>query len=354
MRLTILSVAYPFAPVSPETAGGAEQILLQLDRALTDGGHRSLVVARADSKIAGQLAPVPVQEGLLNDTGRRFAHGVHARTIRKILGEERIDLVHMHGIDFHAYLPSPRVPVLVTLHLPLVWYPHEALRPVRPDTWFQCVSASQHASCDAGMKLVSPIENGVPLPASSTTVKGDFALFLGRLCPEKGVHLAIDAALRAGIPLVIAGEVFPYEEHLRYFAEQVEPRLGERVRFIGAVGTAEKSQLLSQARCLLVPSLVEETSSLASREALAAGTPVIAFPRRALVDLIEHGRTGYIVDSVEAMAERILDARDVDPWVCRDAARHRFPLKRMLDAYLLLYRQLANARERVHAAAGVV
>src|SRR5581483_2686948 len=122
------------------------------------------------------------------------------------------------------------------------------------------------------------------------------------ICPEKGVHLAIEASRCARIPLLIAGEVFGYDEHLRYFEEQVAPALGRNCRFLGSLGPHRKRRLLAHARCVLLPSLAEETCGLVAREALAAGTPVIAFRRGALPESVENGRTGFLVSSVEEMA----------------------------------------------------
>jgi glycosyltransferase involved in cell wall biosynthesis len=176
--------------------------------------------------------------------------------------------------------------------------------------------------------------------------KRRFALFLGRICPEKGVHLAIEAAALAGIPLLIAGEVFPYEDHTRFFETGIVPRLNRMCRFIGRVGLRQKRRLLTAARCVLIPSLVEETSSLVAREALAAGTPVIGFARGALADVVRDGRTGFLVDSVEAMATRIRQAEIIDPDLCREDARRRFPLHAMMASYLSLYRELAQTPAR--------
>jgi glycosyltransferase involved in cell wall biosynthesis len=342
--LTVLNVAYPLAPVAEDVAGGAEQVLLQLDRALVSAGHRSLVIAGDGSDIDGTLFAVPAAGDVFDDKAKARAQLAHERTLREVLRRRHVDVVHMHGIDFHTYLPPPGVPVLVSLHLPLAWYPQEALRPSRPDTWLHCVGAAQHATRPENTDFLEPIENGVEVRPATTRCAGDYVLFLGRICPEKGVHLALDAAEEAGIPLMIAGAVFPYEEHLNYFAAEIAPRLNSRHRFIGPVGARVKDALLAQARCVVIPSLADETSSLVAREAIAAGTPVIAFRRPALVELIEHGRTGFIVDSVAGMAAAIDAAHCIDAEVCRENARRRFPLSRMIQSYFSVYRQLATAR----------
>ena len=347
MSLTVLSVGYPLARVSPDSAGGAEQILSVLDRALVEAGHRSVVVAPAGSRVAGRLIPVAQPAAPFDGAAKREAQAATAAAIAMALQGHAVDVIHCHGIDFSAYLPPPGVPLLATLHLPPGWYPADALQPTRPDTWLHCVSDSQHAACPPGARLLPPIPNGIPLDAlRASLARRRFALFLGRICPEKGVHLAIEAAARAGIGLLIAGEVYAYAEHQRYFEEAVRPHLGPGCRFLGPVGFARKRRLLSAAQCLLAPSLAAETSSLVAREAAACGTPVIAFPVGAMAETIEPGRTGFLVEDVAAMAAAIPAAAALHPEVCRAAARARFSDRTMIASYLDLYRRLAGRTVR--------
>lgn len=351
MTFSILSVGFPFAPVSRNAAGGAEQILTQLDQALVRSGHASFVLATSDSEVAGTLLPTFPPEGLYEEANMKRAREQHARALAAALAKYPIDLVHMHGLDFHTYLPPSGPPVLATLHLPVSWYPLEALRPRREHTWVNCVSKSQHEGCPASDRLLAPIENGVNVEAFARSApKRNFALFLGRICPEKGVHLAIDAAKQAGIPLLIAGQIFPYADHQRYFEDEVRPRLDAQRRFIGPADFARKRRLLAMARCVLVASLAPETSSLVAREAAAAGTPVIALGRGALVETLVHGRTGFLVDDVDRMATAIRMIGDIDPEACRAHAREHFSHERMISAYFSLYADIIarkRAAERV-------
>jgi glycosyltransferase involved in cell wall biosynthesis len=352
--LTVLSIAYPLAPAGPDAAGGSEQILSLLDRALVRRGHRSVVIAPEGSRMEGVLLPAPFPDGPLDDQVHAAAQQCYRRIIHHAMERWQFDLVHMHSLDFHAYLPPPGLPVLATLHLPLDWYPAWIFRETRADFWLQCVSASQQSRCPAGAPVLPYIENGVPIEGLRTSVRRrGFALALGRICPEKGFHLALDAAAQTSTPLLLAGQIFGYREHHEYYRRELVPRLDGRCRrFIGPVGLARKRRLLAGARCLLVPSLVPETSSLVAMEALACGTPVIAFPSGALPDIVEHGRTGFLVENASEMAQAIRQAGRIHPDACRQAARRRFSADRMVDEYLRLYERLVAQTGQRQASAG--
>ncbi len=339
-RLTVASVAYPLAPVGPDSVGGAEQMLHRLDRALVAAGHRSIVIARVDSVVAGELVPIPHLAGPIDDATRHAARAA----MREALRDVRADIIHMHGIDFADYLPPPGPPVLATLHLPPTWYAPEALSPTRPGTWVHCVSATQHAACPASASLLPPILNGVPVAAlqQSRHARRSFAVTLGRICPEKGQHLALDAAHRAGIPLLIAGETYPYPAHQSYLRDEILPRLDRARRLIGPIGFTRKRRLLAAARCVLIPSLAPETSSLVAMEAIACGTPVIAFRSGALPEIVTHGHTGFVVEDSAGMAAMIARVGEIDPEHCRAIARARFSLERCTEAYLSRYADLGT------------
>ncbi len=343
MSLTILSVGFPFAAVTSDPAGGSEQVLAAIDRALVDAGHRSVVIAPDDSETSGELRAIGAVPGPIEDGQRAITHAAVRARIAEVMREERPDVIHLHGLDYADYLPAAGPAVLATMHLPLDWYPPTALRPTRPRTWLQPVSKDQVKRGPAGVTLTAPIPNGVDvaLYGPRPSPKKDYALMLGRVAPEKGFHHAIDAAKAAGVSLIAAGALFPYDAHRRYFDAEVAPRLDAERRFVGSVSGAAKRALLADARCVLLPSTAPETSSLVAMEALASGTPVIAYRSGALPSIIEDGRTGFVVDDVPGMAAAIDRIGAIDPAVCRSVAVDRFPLRRTTDAYISLYHRLA-------------
>ncbi|MEA2833040.1 MAG: hypothetical protein QOG66_1242 [Methylobacteriaceae bacterium] len=356
MALTVLQVAYPFAPVGRDSVGGAEQILAACDEAVVGAGYRSIVVACEGSQVKGTLISVPLVSRADDLEARAEAHAKHKRAIEAAISRFVIDLVHCHGIDFDCYLPDEGTTVLVTLHLDLASYDKSALSSQRGGTFFNCVSLSQHARCPKIRNLLPPVENGVDTERlrPDPEVQRTHALVLARICPEKGVHLAIEAAKKADIDLVIAGEVFAYADHQHYFTQQVKPRLDERRVFVGPVGFEAKRKLLQSARCLLVPSLINETSSLVAMEALACSTPVIAFRRGALPEVVEHGVTGALVENVEEMAAAIGHLAFYQTAACARAAQRRFSAARMKRRYIGLYEHLAaekSAARRIERAA---
>ncbi len=341
MGYTVLSIAYPLTHVGPDAVGGSEQILTLLDRALTQAGHRSIVIAAEGSVAHGTLVPSPAANGHLDDGCRRRGQHTHRRLIAETLARFSVDLVHMHSLDFHSYIPEPPVPVLATLHLPPDWYPESIFALDRSNFYLNCVSSSQQRSCPPCRHLLPYIPNGVDVGCfEKKSSKQDYALALGRICPEKGFHFALEAATMAGCDLVLAGQVFPYPSHKEYFSKKIAPLIDDHRRFVGPVGPARKRQLLAEARCLLIPSTVAETSSLVAMEAFAAGTPVVAFGAGALPEIVEHGRNGFLVSDTEEMAAAIGNARNLDPEACRSTARSRFSADRMVARYFDTYEQI--------------
>jgi glycosyltransferase involved in cell wall biosynthesis len=348
--LTVLSVAYPFAPVSRDGVGGAEQVLFAIDRALVERGHRSLVIAEAGSRISGALLPVRPALPPYDEARRREVWASVRETIRFALGREPVDVVHLHGIDAPEYVPTADVPVVVTLHLPLEWYPPEFLASSR--VLFTCVSRSQRRTCPENVRIFRTIDNGVDLAAHrpSAGKRGDYVACLGRICPEKGFDLALDAARRERLPLVLAGHVFSYPDHVRYFEDSIRPLLDRDRRFVGALRREAKRRILGRARCLVIPSRARETSSLVAMEALACGTPVVALRTGALPDILEDRVTGLLVDHPDDLGAALRAVSEIDPAACRRAAELRFDERRMTSEYLALYADLCRLPRRSRAA----
>ncbi|MBV9081852.1 MAG: glycosyltransferase [Acidobacteriaceae bacterium] len=334
-RMTVLSVGYPLFPVRTDESGGAEQILVLVERGLVESGNRSVVVAAQGSSIAGRLIATPCVNGQMIES-REKAQKVHARAITKAVRDFSVDLIHFHGLDFHTYVPDIPIPMLATLHLPLGWYPDSIYQ--LPKVTLNCVSHAQ--ANGAGFPVVlNGIDTQRYRPAEN---KQDYLLWLGRVCPEKGAHIALEVAHRLDLPIIIAGPLHPFRSHHSYFNEKVKPLLDDKRRYIGPVHGQVKADLLAAARCLLVPSLVAETSSLVAMEAITSGTAVVAFRSGALPEVIEHGNTGFIVDTGDEMVDAVSRIGEISPKVCRARGMAQFDARRMIRDYLNLYRRLCE------------
>src|ERR1041384_1756853 len=185
MGFSLLSIAFPMTHVGEDAVGGSEQVLASLDRALTEAGHRSLVIAEEGSQVAGTLIPSPPARGIIDESERRWARKVHKELIKQTLGSHSVDMIHFHSLDFHHYLPEGRTPILATLHLPPDWYPRHIFNLKRKNLYLNCVSLSQYRSCPKSALMLAPVRNGVDVTRlNGAVVKQGYALALGRICPQ--------------------------------------------------------------------------------------------------------------------------------------------------------------------------
>ena len=349
----MLYVAYPLLRVSTESAGGAEQVLLTVESEMAAAGHQTTVAACNSSRVKGRLLATGPAATSLDQFERR--DGEHSAKILSYLRQhpDEFDLIHDNSGAFFRHAAECPVPLLATLHLPRSFYRDEYFQELPPNVFFNCVSRSQESSFSNLSNVLGVVENGVAIEEFSfTPEKADYVLWLGRISEEKAPHLAVAAAQKAGLPLIIAGQVYPFRYHQQYFEREIQPRLarGSALRFIDSPRKRQKLDLLRRARALLVTSTAEETSSLVAMEAMACGTPVIAFRRGALPEIVADGETGFVVDSVDGMAAALRNLGQISATACRARVERRFTAKRMALEYEALYCiVLARAAERAAA-----
>jgi glycosyltransferase involved in cell wall biosynthesis len=205
------------------------------------------------------------------------------------------------------------------------------------------ISQSQRGEAE-DLPWVGTVYNGIPVVEYPyREQKEDYVLFLGRMCAEKGVHLAIDAARKAGVTIVVAAKCTEPAEQ-EYFAAEVAPRLGPGVEWIGPVGGNEKKDLLARARCLVNPIQWREPFGLVMVEALACGTPVVATRFGSVPEVVDDGVTGWIVDHPAALPEAIHRCQALLALECRERAEARFDTARMVEGYERIYSMLAGER----------
>lgn len=355
--MRVLFVSYPLLPVSEESAGGAEQMLWTLERELHRRGYDTAVAACDGSSLSGRLIQTGPQPAVTDALAEREAE--HNSRVLQAIAEARnsgapFDLIHDEsGLFWRAGAAEIQEPVLATLHLPFDFYRAAALEDAPANVVFNFVSHAQRDSFAARqphLREVKVITNGILLERLPfTTRKGDYLLWLGRICPEKGTHLAIEVAQRAGMPLVIAGQVYPFSYHQQYFEQQIAPRLSDSISFVERPDFAAKCDLLTDARALLMPTLIDETSSLVAMEAMACGTPVLAFCRGAVGEVVQDGKTGFLVETEDEMIAALGKLHEIDPQACRFRVEQHFSAARMASDYEALYARLL-ARNRTTAA----
>lgn len=347
----ILYVAFPMVPVTTSVAGGAEQMLWTLEQEIAARGHDTAVAACDGSQVAGRLIATGSAPEVADTYEQRRAE--HEQIVLDEIARARnagvpYDLVHDKSGSFWMRAAETDATVLATLHLPRSFYPAQAFDSVPPNLFFNCVSQSQLQIFADVPNVLGAIPNGIrlgdfPPPANH---RDESLLWIGRVCEEKGAHIAIEVAKRTGLPLVIAGHVHAYSYHHRYFEREIESHLdGKRVRFISKPSFWEKLRLLRHARALLVPSLVEETSCLVAMEAGACGTPVIGFRRGAIPEVVRDGVTGFVVNDAEQMATAIARTGEIDPSVCRQYVERYFSSERMGEEYERIYHDVIEVAQ---------
>ncbi len=349
-RLSILYVAYPLLAVTEESAGGAEQMLLALEREMHARGHRTTVAAADGSRVCGELlatgapASAPDEyEAREREQTARILDYLHSH------GDE-FDVVHDKSGSFFRHARQCPIPVLATLHLPRGFYSRQSF-PVPPlNLNFNFVSHTQARSFGELPNGLGVVQNGIAVEQFPLTRdKGDYVLWLGRICEEKAPHLAIAAARTAEVRLVIAGQVYPFTYHQNYFEREIRPHLNGRVRFVDTPLASQKLDLLRHARALLLTSTVEETSSLVAMEAMACGTPVIAVRRGAFPEVVADGETGFVVATLDEMIARLTEVGRISPDACRTRVEQLFSASRMARDYEELYRRVLLSAKKLVA-----
>ena len=349
MSLRILYVAYPMLPVTQSVPGGAEQALWTLEREMSQRGHPTAVAACAGSQVAGKLiatGAAPVELDVFEQRKEQHESAVIAEVARAREAGEPYDLIHDHSGSFWQRAREINEPVLATLHLPTSFYRRRAFEAVSFNVYFNCVSGSQLRSFIDAPHMLGVVSNGIRVSdfPAPTGGRDDDLLWVGRICEEKGPQVAIEVAQRVGARLVIAGDVYRFSYHQVFFEREIWPRLDEeRIRRVQSPSFAEKVKLLARARALLVTSLVEETSSLVAMEAMACGTPVVAFRRGALPAVVEDGVTGFTVDTAEEMCVALERVNEIDAGVCRAHVAQNFSAARMADDYESLCRRVLES-----------
>ncbi|HEY0318984.1 MAG TPA: glycosyltransferase family 4 protein [Solirubrobacterales bacterium] len=345
LRVAVLSP--PWIPVPPPGYGGIEVVLDLLCRALVRRGNDVTLFAAPGSRSEATVV-TPLEEPHPEEIEHSLHESDHVARAFEMVdagqpGSRPYDVIH-DNCGFTAVAMADRVetPLVHTIHRPLdepcvrAFYEHHGHKVTAVS-----LTEAQAARAPDGLVVEAVIPNPIDVPAGPLVGdKEDFLLWIGRMTECKGPQRALEVARRCHSKLVLAGPVQPGEEE--FFEAEVEPQLrSSRVTYVGEVGGRRKRQLFARARAVLMPIRWPEPFGMVMVEALAAGTPVIAFREGSAPEIVEDGVSGFLVDDEEEMAAATTRLASIDPRACRESVQ-RFDSDRVAARYEAAYRRAAH------------
>jgi glycosyltransferase involved in cell wall biosynthesis len=344
--MKIAQIAPLFESVPPRLYGGTERVVSYLTEELVRQGHTVTLFASGDSMTSAELVACCPRSLRLDPNIRD--HTPHFMTMLDRVRQRahEFDVLHFH-IDYFQFPIFRGWPVVTTLHGRQDLADHMHFYRHFSDMPLVSISNAQRTPLPRG-NFAATVYHGLPtdLLKPSVNPTGGYVAFLGRISPEKRPDRAIAIARAAGIPLKIAAKVDKVDEN--YFRDVMAPLLrGPGVEFVGEIGEHAKSEFLGQAHALLFPIDWPEPFGLVMIEAMACGTPVVAFDCGSVPEVIDDGVTGRIVSTVEEAAQAMPNVLTLDRAIIRRRFEERFSATRMAWDYVKLYRQLAATRQAV-------
>jgi glycosyltransferase involved in cell wall biosynthesis len=335
-------VAPPWYELPPSGYGGIESICADLTDGLIARGVDVTLIGVGTN---GTKAPFvrTFTEPQYRRLGDTMPDALHAAALPSILARLEVDLVHDHSFLGPLVAVGRSMPTLVTAHGPVRGEMGRYYRTLGSAIDLAAISQAQRQSAPR-LNWAATVHNAIRVhDFPFRRAKSDFALFLGRMSPEKGLVTAITVATRVGVDLVVAAKANEPSER-EYFETEVRPRLGPGIHWIGEADQSAKRELLANARCLLFPICWDEPFGMVMIEALACGTPVVALRRGSVPEVVRDGVTGLICDDPAELPEALLQVGELDPGDCRADALDRFDVERMAAEYLGVYQQLLDRR----------
>jgi glycosyltransferase involved in cell wall biosynthesis len=341
--MRIAQVAPLFESVPPRLYGGTERVVSYLTEELVRQGHEVTLFASGDSETSARLVPgCPRALWQAPDCRETLPH--HVRLVEQVAVEaHHFDLIHFH-LDYVHF------PALGRLPCPTVTTLHGRLHPPDQGAFFEAYSEAPLVSISDDQRRPIPganwqgtVHHGMPLDVHTfREAPGSYLAYLGRISPEKGLDKAIEIARRAGMPLRVAAKIYPEEQS--YYETEIEPllRASPWVEFVGEVGGAAKDAFLGNAHALLFPIDWAEPFGLVMIEAMACGTPIIAFRRGSVQEVMVQGVTGFVVEDVPEAVEALDRVPTLDRRACRHVFEDRYSSARMARDYLRVYRRLVG------------
>lgn len=380
---TVLINAGPWLPVPPSGYGGIEAMLAALIPELRKRGLRVVLATVAESEIEVERRIWAFERGQFEHLGGQYnqvaglAHAHMVRVMKELRADSAIDLVHDHQEIVGAALLSARgvrhPPALQTLHWNLGKdRPFYDQIDGRGGLFFNAVSERQAELAPASLRpaLLGAVPLGLPLDDYPHGLRREsYFAALTRVTPDKGCDIAARLCRQLGLELRIAGPVagrrtpealshalrdpraaLHANRDVRHYLEAVHPHESERVSWVGEVSGPRKAELIGKARALVMPIRWEEPGATAAIEALAYGTPVVGMRRGALMNIVEHGVTGFLADDLAELGSFLQRVGELDRAACRRAAEDRFSASAMAERYVGLYQQVMERSGRAQGA----
>ncbi len=362
--MKIAQIAPPWISIPPKNYGGAEVVIFNLVEEFVAQGHDVTLFAPGDARTSAKL--VSFFPKSLIETGVPWSAHLKAyyHLYKSLEHANEFDIVHTHlssSSDLYIF------PLTASLATPHVTTLHSRFPFDRVNTWtgdadylymqwalyvpMIAISESARAEVPHKLNFVGVVPHGLLMKQFRPTgrKRGDFFVWLGRFVPDKGVHLAIEAAKRAQVPIVLAGTIDRYsQESIHYFHHVIKPLIDEKqIRYVGPVNMKEKISLLSRARGFLNPIEWEEPFGMVMIESMALGCPVISFARGAAPEIIVPGKTGFLVHDLDEMVASIPRIDEIDRNVTRMHIEEHFSAQVMARQYIEIYEKLAKTWDNV-------
>jgi len=342
--MKIAQVAPLWIPVPPYTYGGTELVISWLCEELVRRGHEVTLFASGDSKTKANL--VPIWPKSLWRAKLNSPHAVFSLMYEKLSKmESEFDIIHDHCEFYTApFSKFFKTPVVSTIHHPM-YEEMIILFKKFPKIFYVAISKSQKKSA-SGVNFIKTIYHGLPIEQYQFNPDPeDYLLWLSKVTPDKGIADAIEVAKKTGQNLIVSG-VIP-KEYQDFFEYRIRPMIdGKQIQFVGAANFEKKIELFKKAKAFLYPIKRPEPFGLVVTEAMACGTPVLAYKAGAMAELIKDGKTGFLVDSQEEMVEVVKKIDKIKRINCHRHVHKKFSLQKMINKYEALYHTILKHEKK--------
>jgi glycosyltransferase involved in cell wall biosynthesis len=340
--LHVAMVAPPWFSIPPDAYGGIEEVVGDLTRTLIARGHQVTLVGAGEDRTPARFLRT-YKDPPSSQLGEPLPEVIHAAATAQLLADLDVDIVHDHTLAGPLTAVGRDVPTVATAHGPVDGDIGDYYRQLGDAVSLVAISRAQRAMAPE-LNWVGTVYNGVDVATFPfQEEKEDWVLFVGRFNPDKGAHLAVEAARAAGRPIVLAGKVNePAEEE--YFEQAIRPSLGPEVTYVGEVDAAGKRELYAKAACLVFPVRWPEPFGMVMIEAMACGTPVAALNSGSVPEVVVDGTTGIICEAVTELPAAIQKAGRLRPAACRDHVSENFDLSVVAEGYEKVYRKVIADR----------